>query len=212
MFNKRGLTPLIENILLIGLTIVLAILIFSLIQQSYNKYIKEADISTQRFQVIIDTSFLINFITVENNQLLIEVENRGNTDILGFIIRSEGTNRLQVDTDETELNRFYRRIIVINPVPDVGSIKSIEVIPKVLVNNRPTFLYESRQIDIPREERCRNGAIRTCSILARRPERICYGNQTCINNRWDIICDVGPEICDNGIDDNCNGMIDDNCP
>jgi hypothetical protein len=53
---------------------------------------------------------------------------------------------------------------------------------------------------------CPEGATEACGYLT------CAGTRRCVNRRWTPCSpDPAPEVCGNGRDDNCNGMIDEGC-
>ncbi len=64
------------------------------------------------------------------------------------------------------------------------------------------------QIEMSPESVCTEGNTRPCRANVGECE---YGVSTCVNGEWSI-CEGGVEpaleICDNGKDDNCNGLVD----
>jgi hypothetical protein len=70
-------------------------------------------------------------------------------------------------------------------------------------------VLSSAQSAIDEATFCAPGSTRPCPDVG-----ICNGRvKTCDNGKWSDICTGGvqpepQEVCDNGLDDNCNGMVD----
>lgn len=70
-------------------------------------------------------------------------------------------------------------------------------------------LVSSAQSAIDEATFCAPGSTRPCPDVGMCRDRV----KTCDNGKWSQVCSggTGPapqEICDNGLDDNCNGLVD----
>jgi len=80
----------------------------------------------------------------------------------------------------------------------------------LLILAAPAFFAEVRaQSPLEEAKYCITGSTRPCSDVGICKDRV----KVCENGRWSDICTggTGPapqEICDNGLDDNCNGIVD----
>ena len=146
--EKRGISPLIATVLLIGFTIVLAAAIFqwggSLVEklkaQSEEKALTKI---TCVSDVNIDIKQACNLIS----SALITIDNKGNIDVKGLTVRLIG-DKTYVQKVEEGISPFGAKKISVNMPYDITNLKQVEVFPRILVDGKEqTCESEIRNID-----------------------------------------------------------------
>ena len=218
--NKRGLDQLLTTVILIGMVVILAVIMFFFSQDFFEKNIQRVEQTKTKFDIALETSFDIKFVefNVGAGEMLIGVENTGRTVIQGFIARSYGSDNITVNDVALTVDLLNKKNIIVVPIPSVGIFEKIEVIPKVFINNELTPLSESKRVytftkglDV---NICFDGQTRNCPLQ----QGVCAGSfETCTNQNWPSCTalnyganyQVGTEAsCSDVLDNDCDGLID----
>lgn len=155
---KRGISPLISIVIIIGLVMVLAAIVFYFIGVFLEDNISRVSISTEtKLKAISDLKIRINsanLVDISGNgkdDLRIIVENFGNVDIIGLKIRIMGTEDIVVIDKEVLIKPFEIKVIQIPNAEfaSVGQIINIEIIPQASLTIggfelSPEYYFESR--------------------------------------------------------------------
>lgn len=106
--NKRGISPLIATVLVIGMTVVTAAIVWiflsSTVQQSGQKFCSAAQNANIEFQVDCKT--------ILNTGLQASIKNVGKIPITGFRFRTDTDTKTR--TDEMEVNPGQERVFPLN--------------------------------------------------------------------------------------------------
>ena len=146
--KKRGISPLIATVLLIGFTIVLAAAIFqwggSLVEklkaQSEEKALTKI---TCVSDVNIDIKQACNLIS----SALITIDNKGNINVKGLTVRLIGDKTYVQKVDE-EIDSFGAKKISVKMPYGITNLKQVEVFPRILVDGKEqTCDSEKKDID-----------------------------------------------------------------
>ena len=129
--KKRGISPLIATVLLIGFTIVLAAAIFqwggSLVEklkaQSEEKALTKI---TCVSDVNIDIKQACNLIS----SALITIDNKGNINVKGLTVRLIGDKTYVQKVDE-EIDSFGAKKISVKLPYGITNLKQVEVFPRI---------------------------------------------------------------------------------
>lgn len=153
--KKRGISPLIATVLLIGFTIALVIIIFFWISSftkeraAKTEEIVEAEVScATAIDVGVEKSCL------DSSGVHFILENRKNTDISGFVLRLESTTDPNVDV--IEINQILKALEVTNVdvVPQNLNVpESALIIPKITIDGK-TALCQEKAIEVFINEIC----------------------------------------------------------
>lgn len=135
-FNKRGISPLIATILLIGFTVALAAIIFSW-GNTFIRGTKESTESMVQKEISCSKDVRLDIKDAEllGDKLKLKIENAGKEDIENFRVRVHGSDG--VDSVETfsGLASLEIQNIEVEFNPDnVGAINEVEVLPAIKSN------------------------------------------------------------------------------
>ncbi|MBS3107877.1 hypothetical protein J4468_03070 [Candidatus Woesearchaeota archaeon] len=101
--KKKGISPLIATVLLIGLTVALSTSVIMWGRGIYEeRKVKQGTLSELQFDCSIDISFEIQSSEFSANNLYARIENTGKKDIDGFRVRILGSNE-KYDVNETRI-------------------------------------------------------------------------------------------------------------
>lgn len=131
---KRGISPLIGTVLLIGFTIGLAMLIFTW-GGSFVKDITEetGEEAIQKLAVLSNVGLDIKEVFYTEDRLQLKIENEKSTPIEEFIVRiTENSGNVEVYIIKEQLSGFGIKTYPINH--PIFSISKVEVIPKANIN------------------------------------------------------------------------------
>ncbi len=150
-FNKKGVSPLIASVLLIGFAIILSIIVIT--------YSNQQTLSLQRStEKIISSSVPINFeikqaTSIDLQKIRLLVQSNSQTSINSFIIRlygDKGTQSANINGVNPLETSFIETTYNYNLV---GNINKIELIPKT-IEGQQTFTHDvslSTTIDVKQE-------------------------------------------------------------
>ena len=103
--NKKGISPLIATVLIIGFTIVIAALVITwgtnLFKKTQESTGQQADISLACTEVLGNLGLTVN--KLSGNNLSVTVENGVKRNINGFILRVYNTSQTSADTIDTDV-------------------------------------------------------------------------------------------------------------
>lgn len=133
--SRRGISPLISAVLIIGFTVALGSVIFlwasSFLEERTEKSlaISEAEVSCT-----LDVSFSVDSACYDNNNVVrITVSNNKNTDIRTFIVRVEGSLGSKV-VDVVGVDKLRAKqleSISITVQDNIGSLERVVLIPTI---------------------------------------------------------------------------------
>lgn len=153
--KKRGISPLIATVLIIGFTIVVGSLILIWGGDLLDKI--KSDTETKSLtKLTCATKINLNIINAcdMSNSVIINIENKGDKDINGLIVRLIG-DETKVEKVEEKFSSYGVRKITI-PYVDITDLKTIDVFPRVLIDGEEATCEPSRKdveycedIDLP---------------------------------------------------------------
>ena len=209
--QKRGISPLIATVLIIGFTIVLAAIIFIWLSGSVEKIIISQEEAEKELSCT-DIKLDIKKACVENSYISLLIENTGAKDIKAELFRLKGDLNTNIAKKEEIISSFGTKNFnfVYNPFI-LGNLNKIELFPTIDYNNQ-TYQCE-RMFEYP---------ITDCPCPVEGVEFSCgsdigecqSGKKSCSNKKWsDCAGSINPskELCDNK-DNDCDNSIDEGCP
>jgi len=138
--NKKGISPLIATVLLIGFTIVLAALVFRWGGQFFQGTTTETNQEIEEVMVLTGVDIEIKAAKAINpstgcDGLELLIENKVEIPIDGFVIRVITDQETKSGTITEGLGEFSSKWFDVNVIC-LGKIKRIELFPKVLVDGK----------------------------------------------------------------------------
>ncbi|MBU0929904.1 MAG: hypothetical protein KJ623_02435 [Nanoarchaeota archaeon] len=147
--NKRGISPLIATVLIIGFTIIIAVVVMTWGLDIYNNY-KEK--TTEESSVALKCSnldFSIREACIFGDNVDVSLENTGQEDISGFLYRVKSDAGLDVNEDSNKLGLYSRSLLNLPfKVLELGQPNEIEIYPKVNIDGNDFICSYSRKKDI----------------------------------------------------------------
>lgn len=137
--DKRGISPLIATVLIIGFTIVLAAVIFVWGNDFIKGSLQKVDASEEKLSTCAATTIkLTNINQTAPNKLKFTLENTGDSDIESIIIRIIGDKGTASVTNSTGAKIAEAKAYESEFNPDqVGTASSIEILPTINIKNQP---------------------------------------------------------------------------
>ncbi len=141
--NQKGLSELISIVLIIGLVVALATLVFYWSSNLISKSTSEADITLRKtINCFRDIELVITDVCYDN-KTYISLENRKDGSINGefLLIRIEGSkdSLIQPTPPGTNILPFEKKRIELTYFPEVGLINKISIIPRLMTDKGPIF-------------------------------------------------------------------------
>ena len=142
--NKRGISPLIATVLLIGFTIALAAIIFSWISSfTEERAGKTAEIVKSEVSCATSIEVGVEKACVDSTGIHFIFENRENNDINGFVVRLESTKDSDVDVIEVDQKLGALEVINVDLVPQNLAIpESALIVPKLSIDGKVALCQE----------------------------------------------------------------------
>ncbi|HLC37759.1 MAG TPA: archaellin/type IV pilin N-terminal domain-containing protein [Candidatus Nanoarchaeia archaeon] len=142
--EKRGISPLIATVLLIGFTIALAAIIFSWISSfTEERASKTAEIVKSEVGCATSIEVGVEKACVDSTGVHFTLENRKNNDISGFVVRLESTTDPNVDVIEVDQRLGALEVTNVDVVPLSLSIpESALIVPKLSINGKVALCQE----------------------------------------------------------------------
>ena len=155
--EKRGITPLIATVLLIGFTIVLAMLVWFWFSEFITeKTQKQGEIVEAQLSCVTGIDFRIRracFDPPPINSVTLTIENNANNKVDGFIVRIAGQNDPDVDVFDIPKSINALSVEDIQVFPDkVSSPTNAIVIPRLTIGGGTTSCSEQAAevfLDVP---------------------------------------------------------------
>ena len=205
--QKRGISPLIATVLLVGFTVALSAVVITWGTQFIQKTQEDVDVQTETGLSCADVNFDVTSTTCSGGSLAVHVKSNSKQDVSGFILRAIGTT-IDVDNDPD-----------IDPVEGLGGFgaatitwtggyngdaTSVEVIPKVGVGEDQKTCSAGKvtaNVDcIPAGPVCGNGIIEGSEVCECGLDSTCgtadddLNGETCITKGFDsgiLTCSLG---------------------
>jgi len=141
MFKKRGISPLIATVLIIGFTVALAAVIM-VWGQSFSKSMQESTEQSTKIQLICSQDVLFEISSAcydsDHNLVKITVKNNGNQAIESFRARLfKSDNEVEAPELSGPLDPFAIKTFEASPKTfGVDKIEKVELIPVIKVNDK----------------------------------------------------------------------------
>ena len=142
--RKRGISPLIATVLLIGFTIALAVIIFFWINSFTEERIgKTKEIVEAELSCVTGIDIGIYEACVDSSGVHLTLENRKNNDIDGFIVRFESDQSTEAEVLEVDkkLGGLELAIMTLEPeriiIPD-----TVFIVPKLSLGGKVALCQE----------------------------------------------------------------------
>jgi len=137
---KRGISPLIATVLIIGFTVALAAVIM-VWGQSFSKSMQKSTEQSTKIQLVCaqDVAFEMESLCYHGNKIYITVKNNGNVEIERYIVRMfKGANTAESANIDKEIAPFAisTHNFKVSSPEFAQSIKKIELIPIVKVEGK----------------------------------------------------------------------------
>ena len=148
--KKRGISPLIATVLIIGFTIVLAAAIFQWGGTLVEKLKGQSEEGLTKITCVSDVNIDIKQACDMINSVLLTVDNKGNIPVKGLTVRLIG-EKTAVQKVEEGIDPFGAKKISATIPFDMRSNRptKVEVFPRILVDGKEqTCESESRDIDL----------------------------------------------------------------
>ena len=140
--NKRGISPLIATVLLIGFTIALAAIIFSWISSfTEERAGKTAEIVKSEVGCATSIEIGVEKACVDGTGIHFILENRENNDIEGFVVRLEQGDNADVIEVDQRLGALEVTNIDILP-QNINIPESAVIVPKLKVDGKVALCQE----------------------------------------------------------------------
>jgi len=145
--KKRGISPLIATVLIIGFTIVLAAAIFQWGGTLVEKLKGQSEEGLTKITCVSDVNIDVKQACDLKSSALITIDNKGNIDVKGLTVRLIG-DKTYVQKVEEGISPFGAKKISVNMPYDITNLKQVEVFPRILVDGKEqTCESEIRNID-----------------------------------------------------------------
>ncbi|MBU1246072.1 MAG: LamG-like jellyroll fold domain-containing protein [Nanoarchaeota archaeon] len=135
--KKRGISPLIATVLLIGFAIVLAALVFrwggDFLKGQTEEGTKDIETVGPLMGVRVSLEEVKIFDDIYNRPKVL-VKNDGKTSLDGFVVRIYGENEVSIQHIDQPLDAFSSKWFDIDVEGDIGAFTKVEVLPKANVN------------------------------------------------------------------------------
>ena len=150
--NKKGISPLLATVLLIGFAIAIAVLIYfwytGIIKQEVAKQgceIEGKNLCTQQVEIQVSSVQC----TPELNTIRMRIENRGQVLINDFRLKIRGKDNIESITFSKSLNQgSTEEFSTTYDSSNTGTIEELEVFPVVVACNSPvTCSQQSVKLD-----------------------------------------------------------------
>ncbi|MBU1246073.1 MAG: LamG domain-containing protein [Nanoarchaeota archaeon] len=131
--NKKGISPLIATVLLIGFTIVLASLVFRWGGDFFRDQTRETEEEIEQVLVLSGVEVKVKDIDFPNtyNKIKLLIENKREIIIEGFIVRIHGSEGVIVGNIDGTLDAFSSNWFNVIYEGDAGEVQRVEVLSKV---------------------------------------------------------------------------------
>ena len=135
--SKKGVSPLIATVLVLGLTIALAVIIINWGQKFVTGVTKETEkTTTEKLSCVQNVDFDITKACQTGNAVTIIVNNNGDIPINKFRVRAyrsdSDVEALSIDAVLEAFGRYSQVVTVTS-----GPIKKVDLIPIITVGNKP---------------------------------------------------------------------------
>lgn len=142
--KKRGISPLIATVLLIGFTIALASIIFSWISSfTEERAGKTAEIVKSEVSCATSIEIGVEKACIDSTGIHFTLENRKNNDIGGFVIRLESTINPNVDVIEVDQMLGALEVTNVDIAPqNLGAPESALIVPELNIDGKVALCQE----------------------------------------------------------------------
>ncbi len=133
--KKRGISPLIATVLIIGFTIVLAAVVIQWGGSIVEKLKQDSDLKLQKQMIASELKFDVKEADVFGNKTRVVIDNSGSRKIDGFKIRIFGNKGSKIIDTNLGLNSFEAKSFDVGFDKDkVGNVEKIETFPIINID------------------------------------------------------------------------------
>jgi len=142
---KRGISPLVATVIIIGFTIVIATVVFRWSSGFFESNTEEQSEEIQVATTCVgDVNPKVKQACILGDKIRFLIENNGVQDITGFVFKIEGEDVNINSTYGVDSFRSKNLYASYNGMPD--KIKTIKIYPKIMINNKEAtcdyFIYK----------------------------------------------------------------------
>ncbi len=145
--NKKGVSPLIATVLLIGFTIALAVLIWTFWGNIIKQQAEKTGAQTLgEFDCASKVSFRVKDVCYETNKLVFDLENTGSTTIDSFSMSITGSSDTVLEKLNIVIKEGEAKQTRLSYDANVGTLEEIIVFPVIIREGAPTTCTEKTVI------------------------------------------------------------------
>ncbi len=128
--SKKGISPLIATVLLVGFTVSLIALVIIWARGFITEKAQKEDILAQARIKCQSLSFDVTYLAQGGSSLVTRVKNTGPQNIDGFIFRIKGSDETQ-PLETTDIIRRADSREIQTSIGDVGTVSTVDIIPRI---------------------------------------------------------------------------------
>ena len=133
--NKRGISPLIATVLIIGFTIVIAALVFQWGGNYFQSSTSETSQEAERAIAMTGIEINLKEATFGHEGINLLIESKTDKQIEGLKVRFTGDKGSTIVEVEEAIDPFATKRIPVNYYENIGEIQKIDIFARVMLNN-----------------------------------------------------------------------------
>ncbi len=149
--RKRGISPIISTILIIGLVVMIAAFTLTWGMDTYRNYKEKTELDSEVALKCSETGFKVINSCVFSNTVNLVMENNGAQDISGFLYRVEAKDGSVTGEAEVSLSEYSKKTFLESfefDVNEIGTPREIEIFPKINVEGEDYVCSISRKSEV----------------------------------------------------------------
>ncbi|QQG38925.1 MAG: hypothetical protein HYS32_00460 [Candidatus Woesearchaeota archaeon] len=142
--GKKGISPLVATVLLIGFTIALGVVIWAWLSGfAEERAGKVGEIAEAELTCGTSSSFKVEQACVAGKNIKLTIENKANNELKGFVMRIQAENEDNADVVEVDQKIGALEVGIIDIQTDtVEGPETVIIVPKIGVGNKVTICQE----------------------------------------------------------------------
>lgn len=129
--SKKGVSPLIATVLLVGFTIALIALVIVWARGFITEKAQKEDVLAQTRIRCQSLAFDVTYFSQAGTSLTAKIKNIGSQNIDGFIFQAKGENEVQPVELLDIIKRADTREVGAAISSDIGEVSSVDIIPRI---------------------------------------------------------------------------------